>query len=111
MIVSVYVGGDSEKTHGGCESMTLSLLENPGQIVAFPLVNRTGMVRRCAAELETKHGDDAVRYWRQQCRQLADHLLALGCSDEDMREQVRDFQDAVQGEMMRRSWNDQSAEA
>lgn len=70
--------------------------------VPFPMARRTGIVRRCAAELEALHGEAAQRYWRAECRKLADELLALGCAEAEMRLQVLDFQDEVQAELRRR---------
>ena len=89
----------------------LSSLVSSGQIVAFPLASRISTVRRCAAELESKHGPDAVLYWRTECRRLADQLLAVGCDEDEMRRQVSEFQNEVQAEMARRHWPEQSAEA
>lgn len=70
--------------------------------VPFPMARRTGIVRRCAAELEALHGEPALRYWRAECRKLAEELLALGCDEAEMRLQVLDFQDEVQAELGRR---------
>lgn len=70
--------------------------------VPFPMARRRGIVRRCAAELEALHGEPALRYWRTECRKLADELAALGCDESEMRLQVLDFQDEVQAELQRR---------
>lgn len=70
--------------------------------IPFPMARRTGIVRRCAAELEALHGEPALRYWRAECRKLADELAALGCDEAEMRLQVLDFQDEVQCELRRR---------
>lgn len=72
------------------------------EVVPFPMARRLSTIRICAADLEDLHGDDAVRYWRRECRKLADELLALGCSEEDMREQVMAFQAEVQAELWQR---------
>lgn len=72
-----------------------------GRIVAFPLSARSRLIARCAKELDGKHGEEAVVYWRSQCRALADELLALGFSDAEMRVQIMEFQDHVQGAMIR----------
>ncbi|MBD9374579.1 hypothetical protein IB238_18305 [Rhizobium sp. ARZ01] len=73
-----------------------------GAPIPFPMARRTGIVRRCAAELEALHGEPAQRYWRSECRKLADELLALGCNEAEIRLQVLDFQDEVQAELRRR---------
>ncbi len=82
-----------------------------GHVIAFPLASRTSNIRRCAAELDSRHGDEALHYWRNECRSLADHLLALGYCDTDMRKEVRNFQDEVQAELARRYVEQHSAEA
>jgi hypothetical protein len=81
-----------------------------GRIVAFPLSGRTRLIERCAEELDGKHGEAAVLYWRSECRTLADELLALGFSDADMRQQIMEFQDSVQAAMMRRHQCERPAE-
>ena len=73
-----------------------------GTPVPCPMARRTGIVRRCAADREALHGEPAQRYWRAECRKLADELLALGCDEAEMRLQVLDFQDEVQAELRRR---------
>ncbi len=77
-------------------------LTSSAATVPFPIARRTGVVRRCATELETLHGEPALRYWRAECRRLAEELLALGCDEAEMRLQVLDFQDEVQAELRRR---------
>ncbi|SOC37525.1 hypothetical protein SAMN05892877_104204 [Rhizobium subbaraonis] len=77
-------------------------LTSSAATVPFPVARRTGVVRRCAAELETLHGEPALHYWRAECRRLAEELLALGCDEVEMRLQVLDFQDEVQAELRRR---------
>ena len=80
-------------------------------VVPFPMARRLSTIRICAAELEDLHGDDAVQFWRRECRALADELLALGCSDEEMREQVMAFQAEVQAELWQRHQSRLSAGA
>lgn len=84
------------------EQMKMCGVSSSGALVPFPLAGRTSLVRRCATELETKHGEDAVRYWRRECRQLADQLLSIGCPEDEVSLQVREFQHEVQAEMVRR---------
>ncbi|MDQ0322121.1 hypothetical protein QO002_004327 [Pararhizobium capsulatum DSM 1112] len=79
------------------------------KVVAFPLSGRKATIRRCARELENVHGDAAVTYWRSECRVLAESLTALGCSEDDVHQQVLTFQTEVQVEMMRR-YSDRMAE-
>lgn len=71
-------------------------------VVPFPMARRLSTIRICAAELEDLHGDEAVKFWRRECRKLADELLALGCSEEEMRAEVMAFQAEVQAELWER---------
>lgn len=71
-------------------------------VVPFPMARRLSTIRICAAELEDLHGDDAVKFWRRECRKLADELLALGCTEEEMRAEVMAFQAEVQAELWQR---------
>lgn len=71
------------------------------QVVSFfPLACRRDLVRRSAEELDSHHGQAAADYWRNTCRRLGDNLLAQGCADDEMRQQILDFQSAVQAELM-----------
>lgn len=72
------------------------------KILPFPLAGQVSAVRRCAAELETIHGEDALLYWKTECRSLAARLKKLGVADEAISRQVMAFQTEVQVEMMRR---------
>ena len=85
--------------------------ESKDRVVAFPLSGQVGTIRRCAAELENIHGEDALHYWKTECRALADQLKQRGCDDEDIRQQVMAFQTEVQVEMMRRYSDRLAAEA
>lgn len=78
------------------EAMTTS------EIVLFPVASRAGDIERCAAELEHRHGEEAVRFWKSECRRLADQLESLGFSEAEVREQVMIFQAEVQNDLVRR---------
>jgi hypothetical protein len=84
------------------ESRNACELKSDETVVAFPLSGRRGTIRRCARELENIHGEAATRYWRTECRALADSLAQLGCSEDDIHVQVMAFQTEVQLEMMKR---------
>ncbi|WP_072369866.1 DUF6074 family protein [Rhizobium tibeticum] len=72
------------------------------EIVIFPVASRAGDIDRCAAELDRSHGEDAVRFWKTECRRLAHELTLLGCSEAEVRDQVMTFQAEVQAELVRR---------
>ncbi|KQV72997.1 DUF6074 family protein [Rhizobium sp. Root1220] len=71
------------------------------EIVVFPVASRAGDIARCAAALDSCHGEEAVRFWKAECRKLADQLTSLGLSESEVRQQVLTFQAEVQGELVR----------
>lgn len=69
------------------------------EVIAFPAKNRVADIKRCVQMLEELHGEEANRFWRDECRGLAAHLINLGYDDVAMRQEVMAFQDAVQTEL------------
>ncbi|RVK26508.1 hypothetical protein CN156_21425 [Sinorhizobium meliloti] len=67
-----------------------------GEVVAFPLASRASDVDRCARELDRIHGAAAVRYWKSECRKLAEQLSALGLREDEIRNEILAFQAEVQ---------------
>ncbi len=76
--------------------------ETEERVVPFPLSGQASTIRRCARELENVHGDEALHYWKTECRALAERLKNLGIAEDAIRSQVMAFQTEVQVEMMRR---------
>jgi hypothetical protein len=72
------------------------------EIVVFPIAARAGDIDRCATELDRLQGEEALRFWKAECRRLADGLSSLGVEDVKVREQVMAFQNEVQAELVRR---------
>jgi hypothetical protein len=72
------------------------------EIVVFPIAARAGDIDRCATELDRLQGEDALRFWKTECRGLADALSSLGVEEAKVRQQVMNFQDEVQAELVRR---------
>ena len=66
----------------------------------FPLHLRRDLVREAAENLDRTHGNAAADYWRSTCRGLAADLMAKGCPEHEVREQVMDFQAAVQVQLL-----------
>jgi hypothetical protein len=91
--------------------MDVRFSELEERVVPFPLSGQASTIRRCARELEDVHGDEALRYWKTECRALAERLRNLGCSEDAIRSQVMAFQTEVQVEMMRRYSDRLAAEA
>ncbi|MEJ8307540.1 DUF6074 family protein [Agrobacterium larrymoorei] len=79
------------------------------EVIAFPVKNRIRDIQRCVDMLETLHGDQANRFWRDECRALAAHLTALGYDDAAMRHEVTEFQDAVQTQLWAQSQTEETA--
>jgi hypothetical protein len=91
--------------------MDVRFSETEERVVPFPLSGQASTIRRCARELENVHGDQALQYWKTECRALAERLSNLGCSEDAIRSQVMAFQTEVQVEMMRRYSDRLAAEA
>ncbi|MCM2294252.1 DUF6074 family protein [Allorhizobium sp. BGMRC 0089] len=72
----------------------------PSSIAIFPLASRRGLVRQSAIELDRLNGEDANIFWRKTCKALGAELLDLGCPAEQMREEILQFQNSVQMELM-----------
>lgn len=70
------------------------------KVVAFPIRNRLGDIKRCASTLESLHGLEASDFWRSECRALAAKLTVLGYDDTAMRREVMEFQAAVQDQLL-----------
>lgn len=75
---------------------------NSGEVLAFPLAARVGDVDRCARELDRVHGSAAVHYWKGECHKLARQLSTLGLADNEIRQQILEFQTEVQAAIARR---------
>ncbi|WP_276122212.1 DUF6074 family protein [Pararhizobium qamdonense] len=85
--------------------------ETEERVVPFPLSGQASTIRRCARELENVHGEEALQYWKRECRALAERLSNLGIGEDAVRNQVLSFQTEVQVEMMRRYSDRLAAEA
>ena len=85
--------------------------ETKERVVPFPLSGQASTIRRCARELENVHGEEALQYWKRECRALAERLSNLGIGEDAVRNQVLSFQTEVQVEMMRRYSDRLAAEA
>lgn len=79
------------------------------EVIAFPVKNRVRDIQRCVDMLETLQGDQANRFWRDECRALAAHLTELGYDDIAMRHEVMEFQNAVQAQLWAQSQTEEAA--
>ena len=77
----------------------MSLQSQSAEFIAFPVSRRVADVRRAAETLYKTHGTEAAIFWKKLIRSIADPLIAAGVHEDDVREQVLHFQDAVQFEM------------
>ena len=77
----------------------------PVKVLLFPLINRVGKVRKTAANLSRKHGEDAALYWKQVTSANRKHLVRIGLDEESICEQLRSFHDAVQSEMVKQHYS------
>ena len=79
------------------------------EVIAFPVKNRVRDIQRCVDMLETLQGDQANRFWRDECRALAAHLTELGYDEAAMRNEVMEFQNAVQMQLWAQSQTEEAA--
>lgn len=76
----------------------------PCKVVLFPLTKRLGKVRHTAGILSQKRGEDASLYWKQVIAANRKHLTRIGLDEASIQAELRSFHDAVQSEMVRRSF-------
>lgn len=69
------------------------------QIISFPAARRRAQVLEAARMLNEIHGPAANTAWRSLMTGLADELRVAGISESEMRQQVLEFQAAVQLEL------------
>ncbi|MDE1995208.1 MAG: hypothetical protein KGI75_22080 [Rhizobiaceae bacterium] len=84
----------------GCELSALVSVTCESEIIVFPSMVGRANIERCARELDTLHGGDAVAYWKGECRKVADAFMATGMSEDDARRRVMRFQADVQAELV-----------
>ena len=73
------------------------------EVIAFPSARRRAEVLRAANMLNQTHGEAANEAWRSLMRAMAAQLTAMGVSTGEMRQQVLEFQAAVQLELQAQS--------
>jgi hypothetical protein len=73
----------------------LAALKN-SELLILSDVTKAGDIDRCADMLDKLHGEAALTFWKGECRRLADELAKCGLSEDAVRDQVLDFQAAVQ---------------
>jgi hypothetical protein len=69
------------------------------EVIAFPSARRRADVLEAAKMLNETHGEAANEAWRSMMRTMAAQLTAMGIPAGEMRQQVLDFQAAVQLEL------------
>lgn len=69
------------------------------EIVAFPASRRRARILEAVKMLNETHGPAANEAWKISMRAMAEELIAMGVSQAEMRQQVLEFQAAVQLEM------------
>ena len=73
------------------------------EVIAFPSARRRAEVLQAANMLNQTHGEAANEAWRSLMRSMAAQLTAMGVSTGEMRQQVLEFQAAVQLELQAQS--------
>jgi hypothetical protein len=69
------------------------------EIIAFPAARRRSRILDAVKMLNETHGAAANEAWKLLMRSMAEELVAMGVSNGEMRQQVLEFQAAVQLEM------------
>lgn len=67
--------------------------------IAFPAARRRAEVERAATMLNETHGPAAVAAWKELVMSMAAGMRAMGVAESDVREQILEFQVAVQIEL------------
>jgi hypothetical protein len=73
------------------------------QIIPFRASRRRALIEEAARMLNETHGEAANEAWKRMMRDMAQDLIAKGVPVGEMREQVLEFQAAVQLELMAQS--------
>jgi predicted secreted protein len=73
------------------------------EVIAFPSARRRAEVLHAVNMLNQTHGEAANEAWRSLMRSMAAQLTAVGVSAGEMRQQVLEFQAAVQLELQAQS--------
>lgn len=81
-----------------------------GQIISFPASKRRAQIVQAAKMLAELHGEAANAAWKTLMKTMAEELLETGISNGDMRQQILEFQAAVQLEL-RALFEDELAQA
>ena len=82
------------------ELSALLSLVHESEIIVFPSMIGRANIERCARELDLLHGGEAVKFWKTECRKVADAFIATGMSEDDVRSRVMRFQADVQTELV-----------
>ncbi|UVC07524.1 hypothetical protein IHQ71_20305 [Rhizobium sp. TH2] len=67
--------------------------------IAFPAARRRSEIEQAARMLNETHGAAAVAAWKELMRSMAARMQAMGVAENEVREQILDFQAAVQIEL------------
>lgn len=67
--------------------------------IAFPAARRRVEIERAASMLNEIHGAAAAVAWKELVQSMAAGMRAMGVAEDDIREQILDFQAAVQIEL------------
>jgi hypothetical protein len=77
-------------------------------LIPFPLSARARLVRDVVDDLQTIHGEEANRFWRDRIGAIVTQMRQSGLADEAIRDQIYNLQDAVQGELRARALGEAS---
>ena len=67
--------------------------------IAFPAARRRSEIEQAARMLNETHGTAATVAWIELARSMAMRMRTMGVAEDEVREQILDFQAAVQIEL------------
>lgn len=79
-------------------------LELKAQVLPFPPSRRIERVRVVAGMLDTMKAADATKYWKRTMKAMERGMKAVGVSQERVDKELHAFFDAVQQELIRRTY-------
>jgi hypothetical protein len=81
----------------------LAELTGMADLIPFPLSFRASLVRSMVDDLECVNGAAANEFWRSRVATIIADMRASGLGADAIRNEILSLQDAVQGELRRRS--------
>ena len=69
--------------------------DDSGKVIAFPFAARSSFVRKAAAAVAERHGQEANAYWRQMIADMRAQMAANGIREDAIEGELRAFSASV----------------